>query len=56
MQHGDPVLRLIKRVLELAPARKQATDFVTVVYETRDRYAGMSPEEIAYHRNNNHGR
>lgn len=45
------------RVLRLAPAEVEAEpDFVYVVYETRDKYAGMSPEEIAYHANNHHGR
>lgn len=50
------MLRLIRRLIGLPVEPRPDTTFVTVVYETRDKYAGMTEAEIAYHRNNHVGR
>ena len=57
MLDGHPVLRLIKRVLGLAPARTQDTSFVTVVYTTApDPTEWMSERERRYHQSTHFNR
>lgn len=47
---------MIRRLLRLPVPERPDTSFVTVVYSTRDKFAGMSDDEIRYHRDNRHGR
>lgn len=50
------LIRVGRRLLGLPVEDRPATDFVTVVYTTRDKYAGMSEAEIRYHAGNHFNR